>query len=309
MLVVIGSSALRFRLNRPVNDIDLLGPYDEIVAWMRDHGGDYIMPFNHGKKLFTRIDDDVAVEAEIAWMGSTTDKIYHLIIDDPKTIQYDGLLVPSIDFLYMLKMSHRYLRNSPHFLKTMRDIQTLRLLGAEVDPRYEQIMAVREEETYNYSHPKLNTSKVEFFNPSVEYKYDHDSIHKVMAQASRPAYEYFKVDGEEVMCSRSKFMALDEVTKLNAVLEEALVLALERSQIPYDFQVDSTKSFTMALEKICTSITSGWFREFAWEHYDEVMKLFHRLENEYRYVDKFLDNLDSGTIRLHKQDSTQEIDK
>jgi hypothetical protein len=26
----------------------------------------------------------------------------------------------------------------------------------------------------------------------------------------------------------------------------------------------------MALMKVCTSITSGWFRAFAWEHYDLV---------------------------------------
>jgi hypothetical protein len=26
--------------------------------------------------------------------------------------------------------------------------------------------------------------------------------------------------------------------------------------------------------KVCTSITSGWFREFAWENHDEVADMF-----------------------------------
>jgi hypothetical protein len=35
-----------------------------------------------------------------------------------------------------------------------------------------------------------------------------------------------------------------------------------------------------ALDKVCTSITSGWFREFAWQNYDEVVKIYHHQSQE-----------------------------
>lgn len=148
-------------------------------------------------------------------------------------------------------------------------------------------------ETYSYQHPKLNRKKSEFFNPDagVQYIYDHDSIHEAMKHGDKPAYSYFKPDEAEVLTSRKMFEALPYEVRLNAVLEESYVLALERSQIPHP-KSDPEWSFLTALEKVCTSITSGWFREFAWENY-------HQAVNRYdpNYVEWFRYGLARGVVK------------
>jgi len=47
--------------------------------------------------------------------------------------------------------------------------------------------------------------------------------------------------------------------------------------------------FEMALMKVCTSITSGWFREYAWENYQKVLDLYDSL-GEDDYVKRFEQN-------------------
>ncbi len=82
------------------------------------------------------------------------------------------------------------------------------------------------------------------------------------------------------------------MTRLYGVLEEAYVLALERSQIPFAGKVTPRQSFDIAIEKVCTSITSGWFREFAWENYDKVVELYRD-----DYVEKFKAGVDKGIVK------------
>jgi hypothetical protein len=174
----------------------------------------------------------------------------------------------------------------------------MRKQGATLRPEYADWFKRREKETLNYSHPKLNVSKEEFFVPSgqVKYKYDHDSIHLAMAHFDMPAYEYFK-EGQ-VKCSKNKFFTSGESTRLNSVLEEVQVLALERSQIPHP-HVDRRWSFDKAHEKVCTSIASGWWREYAWENYDKVQAMY-----EPDYVEKFKRGVESGVVKVLNAESS-----
>ena len=57
----------------------------------------------------------------------------------------------------------------------------------------------------------------------------------------------------------------------------------------------------IALEKVCTSITSGWFREFAWENFDVVTNLYND-----DYITKFTNAMKDGIILPYKP--TDEID-
>jgi hypothetical protein len=192
----------------------------------------------------------------------------------------------------MLKMSHRYLKNSPHFHKTMGDIKIMRAQGAKLQPDHMEFYKRRQTATYTYGHPKLNVNKTQFFNgDGVEYKYDHDSIHRSVMRGYQPAYEVYKEDQAEVFCSKELFEAAPMHVRLNGVLEEAMVLALERSQIPFPGMKTPLESFLMALEKVCTSITSGWFREFAWENFNEVLDLY-----DPNYVNQFWEDVKSGVV-------------
>lgn len=225
------------------------------------------------------------------------------------TLLYSTLLIvegieirvdcPTIAILYMMKLSHRYLRNSPHFNKTMNDIKMIRSYDPTIDffvkRHLSAALDLREKLTYNYGHPVLKQNKDTFFDDSVPYKYDHDTIHEAVKHLDRPAYTYYMVEGAQVMCSREKFEELNLLVRLMGVLEESYVLALERSIIPYDSFNDEEKcynAFKMALMKVCTSITSGWFREFAWENYETVLQAY-----DYNFVKKFIAALQEGKIK------------
>lgn len=254
-------------------DFDVVGPYDEVRDYARKNkfNDGQIFPAAGGRKMVYMGSRGI-LEAEIAWPDSLTEELYRLISDDCHTYEGRAHLIPSIDVLYMLKMSHRYLRNSPHFLKTMRDIHELRRMGAKIRPEHEEFYARRMLDTYDYKHPSLMRNKEQFFSgDGVQYVYDHDSIHEAVAYPLVPAYRLYARDDHDVMSSREKFFAVDEATRLRGVIEEATVLALERSQIPFPGGMTPEQSFRMALMKVCTSITSGWFREYAWEHYDQAI--------------------------------------
>jgi hypothetical protein len=208
-----------------------------------------------------------------------------------------GHIVATPPVLLALKLSHRYLKNSPHFLKTMNDINYLRGKGAVLNDFLTDWVKRRAKVTYDYSHPSLRRNKDTFFsNDEVPYIYDHDTIHESVKTFSTPAFELIKEDTAEVFCSKQKFMAQPEEVKLATVLEESLTLALERSQIPFNFEPDPFKSFTMALEKVCTSIASGWWREYAWENYFKVLNMYRD-----DYVDRFKTALAEGIIKPYEK--------
>jgi hypothetical protein len=314
-MLVIGSQALQEAIGTaafqaralPCSDLDLIGTWEELLEYQK--GAKVACPVSE-KKWFLRFDPipwnrSGIVEFEIAWPGSLDEAIMkHGIALSPSPWLITGrgggqgnafMNVASKDILYTLKMSHRYLKNSSHFLKTMTDIKLLRRHGAQIwDQKW---FEAREKETYNYGSPKLNQNKENFFTDNVDYVYDHDELHKVVMVGTKPAYTKYQVDGEEVLSSKKKFNALPHIIQMAGVYEEAAVLALERSVIPH--QAPPEKAFMMALEKVCTSITSGWFREFAWENYDQVV-LFYRSVGEEYYYENFQDALAEGTIKPQK---------
>lgn len=300
MLVVIGSTALNLAMDtgRNPNDCDLVGDYDELQEFFKANLCRSIIPFEGGKKLVARAPGKV-YEAEIAWEGSTSEALAKLVLDDPYTRIIDGMAYAHLDVCYMLKMTHRFKKNSVHFLKTMDDIHAMRKAGAQIRPEHKDFYERRLKETLSYGHPKLNQSKKEFFTDDVPYVYDHDTIHLAVARFPKPAYNYYKPDEAEVYCSRELFEQQDELVRLFGVYEEACVLALERSQIPHP-ATDPKRSFDIALEKVCTSITSGWFREFAWEQYHKVQQLY-RVETKQgrNYVSLFHKGLSRGIVKPH----------
>lgn len=177
------------------------------------------------------------------------------------------------EVVLMMKLSHRYKKDSVHFHKTRQDILMLRQQGIELDDYLKEILVEREKLT-NPSGYKLNVNKKEFFTDNVPYVVDHDNdLHVPLAHLDQPAYRYYMKDGAEVFCDKEKFFALPEEYRLYGVLEETYVLACERALIPHG--TDPKKAFDIALEKVSTSVTSGWFREYAWENYDKIQSMYN----------------------------------
>lgn len=291
-MIVIGSHALRHRgvqVEEPI-DLDLVGTFADVEYLSK--GADVTYPMSESHYVIRR--GKQIIEVDVAWGGGSTNDLllgadYQMpdLLHVPEIRRY--VHVPTLDMLYTLKMSHRF-RGGKHFLKTMRHIHLMREAGALV--RDTEFLKMREAETYG-KHPKLNVSKDQFFDAAhgVEYVYDHDSIHQAVKHLWEPSYSYFKPPESEVMVSREMWDRLPRVAQLYAVLEECYVLALERSQVPHP-HVAPERSFEIAIEKVCTQITSGWFREFAWENYDAVRSLYSG-----DYVRRFRDAVEAGVVK------------
>ncbi|UAV84619.1 hypothetical protein PHB09_124 [Pseudomonas phage PHB09] len=327
-MLLIGSRALvannpELEGVRRTVDWDFICTIDQFSAWHKANKPylQFAVPTQGGKYYHARDKDGMNYEFELAWPGTSAEKLldaYGLL--EHKWVPDVGAVPALNDDLLLIKMSHRYKRNSPHFLKTMSDIKFLReKLGDKnvnhwlnVNLVNKELLEVREKESYTYAHPKLNVTSKDFFTgDGVQYVYDHDSIHLAVAltvdadydktphdqhlpiMVNTPAYTYYIKDGSEVMTSREKFMSVPEKIRLYGVYEESCVLALERSQIPHGLGKEggptARQSFEIALMKVCTSITSGWFREYAWENYSKVLDLYNELgEND--YIERFNKN-------------------
>lgn len=288
---IIGSHAMQFaglRVDPPV-DLDLIADYDTAVLYLKERDFRNIYPINQGKTLVGKEGRDI-IEISLAWPGSTNEELL-------KYFDYHGRVFATLDDLYALKMSHRYLKDSPHFYKTMKHIHLLRSAGARIPDALQDWFKRREKETYDYSLPKLNQSKENFFSgDGVEYVYDHDSLHEAVAFGAHPIYKMYQEPGSEVAVNRLLWEhSVPHQLKIRAVAEECAVLALERSLVPFPGAKTPLEAFKLALMKVCTSITSGWFREFAWENHDEVLSLV--LNNEYDYVAKFEEGLKKGIVK------------
>jgi hypothetical protein len=169
----------------------------------------------------------------------------------------------------------------------------MRNAGAVVPMRYLTWVKARTKETLTRKHPKLNTSKKVFFNPDdgIKYVYDHDSIHRAVAFTQGiPVYTLFQKDGEEVFSDKKKFFDLPFEYQLQSVAEEAAVLAVERAHVPHG-KMSPRDAWVYAVEKVCTTISSGWWREFAYENYYKVMEIYPM-----DYLEKFKTALSRGTI-------------
>jgi hypothetical protein len=299
-MILIGSLALSTHvpeLWRTPADIDIVGDYDEIMAYRKTIHAKVAYPINEGKSIFMRGPSGTIIEAEVAWPDSTAERLIKFVkSQNDNIVMANGTIVPSLDVLYLLKMSHRYKKDSPHFKKTLDDILFMRTLGAQIRPHHEAFFKQREKETYTNTLPKLNQSKEGFFRDDI-YTFDHDSIHMALALGSRPAYLEFKPVDSEVMVSKAMWDELPYQIKLNAAYEEICVLALERSIVPFHGKKTYKEAFDIAHAKLATSISSGWFREFVWENYYDIQAMYSD-----EFVTKFEQGLATGVVKPYKKE-------
>lgn len=311
MFFEIGSKPLADMgvLPRKPSDIDWFGPTrnaKNILSRVFPRGYEVFSENNHKLivKAFTS-KGHVMVEIENSEENENNRHIYrHMLMEHANSVTPVGLVRPaSLDMLLFFKESHKYKKNSVHFLKTLQDIILLKSLGAKIPSTMSDLLVERERLTYTNKLPVLDVGKKEFFNPqTVTYKYDHDSLHEVVAIFDKPAYQYYIEPSSEVMCSEKLFNACPEHIKLAGVVEESMVLALERSLIPFDFKPNPDKAFSTALEKVCTSITSGYFREYAYNNYFEAQRVFRQVEVGQSYVSKFKEGVWNGVVKEYGQE-------
>lgn len=296
-MLCVGSTALEcfdhVNLGREAKDVDLVctdADFKEYVKWHIRSGYRVIGLENKGSKKVAFLKSNVdgsnrIIEANIwsqqdyckigsdSWMLDCLPEKYYITVYGKDHDFSLDMHVVKPEVVLMMKLSHRYKKDSVHFHKTRQDILMLRQQGVELDDYLKEILVEREKLT-NPSGYKLNVNKKEFFTDNVPYVVDHDNdLHIPLAHLDQPAYRYYMKDGAEVFCDKEKFFALPEEYRLYGVLEETYVLACERALIPHC--TDPKKAFDIALEKVATSVTSGWFREYAWENYDKIQSMYN----------------------------------
>ena len=141
-------------------------------------------------------------------------------------------------------------------------------------------------------HPKLNQSVDDFFDDAVTKVYNHDYLHQLYAYEERPMYTKLQTDKESAWCSPDLWRLLSYNQKLQCVAEEAYVIATERFLVPKDWNYPSKLAYMKSIDKICTSLCSGYFRDFAIEEHPKLIQMFdasrvtavkYILEKEFNY--------------------------
>jgi hypothetical protein len=199
------------------------------------------------------------------------DSFYH---PDLATWNWSGEIA-SLDELYTIKVSHSFwvLKNGS-WNKHMFHIVRMKEAGAQLIPELYSILYKIWEEKHGKKKISLELSPDEFFNPHVNRKYEHDSIHASVAyrESGIPLFNEILRDGHQVAVDRAKFEAMDLETKFQLVREEVYATALERRIIPSNYTMNIQVAYGYALRQTITSYTKGWFPLFIVENFNVLRK-------------------------------------
>lgn len=127
---------------------------------------------------------------------------------------------------------------------------------------------------FKQGHPSLNKTVENFFDDFVTKKYDHDMLHEMVAFYDRPLYTRMQRDSSMAWCNKDQWDTFSLEDKSRCVAEETMVIAIERFLVPNDWNYPEKLAYFKSLKKVCTTLTSGWFRDHAIDHYPEIINLF-----------------------------------
>ena len=297
-MVIIGSKALKFRfpgLKREVRDIDIIGYSDGIQKLC-----DLLHPIEVERSKYSVKLKGITQKSDTF----DTDNVELILADDSESLKmylnYERENVfATKETLFSLKRSH--IHYPINFKKHVRDFNLLHNYFMGID-QLAHITIVQEKETEErlgkLKTPSLNKTVEDFFSQSKDYVksyFVHDDIHKVMSHYETPLYEKMQSENGLAKCDKFAWLKFTHDDKCKCVLEEAYVIALERKILPMLFGggkgYTSDEAFDWALMRICTTLCSGWFREFATVNY---FKIKDKMDTN--YVEKFLKEYENGNI-------------
>lgn len=125
-------------------------------------------------------------------------------------------------------------------------------------------------------HPSLNKSNKSFFDDPVNKIYDHDWIHELTAYTDAPMYTKMKRNFESAWCEKDMWDLFTHEQKIMCTCEEIYVISCERFLIPNDWPKTYFRAYHSSLQKVCTTLTSGWFRDFAIDNYSELLNMYDK---------------------------------
>lgn len=296
-MLLIGSKALKHWVSesRPGRDYDLISTKEELQT-LRDQNQGNILhdsTSNSGKKRHLRI-GHVPVEVEFITPGSSNEILVELATGP--TINVLGVDVKIADPAVLMVIKKSHLNYPINWWKHVQDYGKLKDLKPVLTARHQEALALRQKETKDRCgaapKPNLMMTNEEFFGKSqkvVGRVFEHDDLHFSTCFYDRPMYEKLKTDQAMAWCDGKLFAALSHQDKIRCVQEEAFAIALERKVVPAlneEREYSSDLAFRYAVERIGTTLTGGWFREFTQENAREILN--HGVD----YVNRFLTYLE-----------------
>lgn len=194
------------------------------------------------------------------------------------TTEINGISVQvaSVTGLALIKRSHlwRNLSFDKHITMYHRHLARCVEGLTDFEHHFLNVRIERTHATFPQGHPSLNKSKEDFFDDYVTKRYDHDDLHKIVAFSQEPMYTQILKDNEPVFCDKAKWLQLSHQQKLWCIAEETSVIAIERFLVPNDWKYPAKLAYMKSLQKVCTTLCSGWFRDYAIDYYPEVVDMF-----------------------------------
>lgn len=209
-------------------------------------------------------------------------------------------MVAPVSLLEALKSSHIYW--PAYFAKHIADLHTLRAVLAPLEPpsstanigifadkgkpltpptrspQMEELLLARTLEVEAFrgtpgAHINLNMSNQDFLDREddlfVTRHIPHDDVHAMVMYHDTPIYDELKTDKSKAMVSKDLFEKASYEKQIQCVKEEAMVIALERFLLP-KVTLDPVSAYRSALLRICTTLTKGWFRQFAVDNFPRL---------------------------------------
>jgi hypothetical protein len=168
------------------------------------------------------------------------------------------------DMVYTIKVSH--LAWDINFDKHMKDVIFLKSKGCKLILEFYKTL-------YNHwqivhgskSYINLSRPVSKFFHDTISRKYDHDSLHELVAFYDRPLHEKIRKSVDNALPSQTKWNELSHEDKIKCSLEEIYVIFLERySNFPISHGI------VKAMKQLITSMTKGYFNLFLIENFEEL---------------------------------------
>ncbi len=283
MMTLVGSRAMRhaFPGSREPRDWDVIARREELMALLDGGHGEIasLVPARPGKYL-AQTEGGERVEIEEVEGCPSAGMLAALSgLPVTRTPLGEARVVPPA-WLAGIKRAH--VQWPIRWEKTIEDLHWLReRIGGDErrDPDIAEFVRIRRSEhaaRHGERAARLAVSNEEFFARSqaaVGRVHEHDAIHEIVAYGPRPLYESFKRDLGRALLDRGMFEAADPLLRERLVREEAMAIALERIVIP---RLATGEPFTpeaayrSALQRVCTNLTSGWFRDWAIDHWPRV---------------------------------------
>jgi len=109
--------------------------------------------------------------------------------------------------------------------------------------------------------PNLNQSVEDFFDDAVTKVFNHDWLHELFAYNGSPMYTKMQRDSSKAWCEKDMWDNFTHEQKLQTVAEETYIIATERFLVPSEFTKPAKLCYNKALDKVCTTLCKGWFRD------------------------------------------------